>query len=184
MNETYILRTETWDGILASQLTKNYEDLRNLKSYAWRNRNIKKIMILLRRPHCKLQLLHTETKKQKSSSLSLGDSMDFSSLGIIGVEAVGSGLIGFILGYGIKKIVKILFYAVAIIAAIIFVPVAYVAYKYPGVITINWTELFNALGDQANSTVNYLSTTSTSVLQMFPSASAFVVCLLVGFSKG
>ncbi|MGA3406901.1 MAG: hypothetical protein ABSD49_14315 [Candidatus Bathyarchaeia archaeon] len=63
MNETYILRTETWDGILASQLTKNYEDLQEIKNYAWRNRNTKKVMILLRRPHRSLQLLHTQTKK-------------------------------------------------------------------------------------------------------------------------
>jgi hypothetical protein len=63
MNSKYLLRTETWDGILESQPVQTYEELKEKRAYAWRNRNVRKIMIYLRKPHGLLQLLHTQVKR-------------------------------------------------------------------------------------------------------------------------
>ncbi|MGA3405632.1 MAG: hypothetical protein ABSD49_07875 [Candidatus Bathyarchaeia archaeon] len=63
MSVKYILRTETYDGIVESQPAQTYDELQERRAYAWRNRNIRKIMIYLRKKHGILQLLHTQIKK-------------------------------------------------------------------------------------------------------------------------
>ena len=64
---------------------------------------------------------------------------DFSSLLPSIGSFTGAGAIGALLGYGFKKLVKVLLIVLAAMTALIGVPLGYLTYE--GVITINWDKL-------------------------------------------
>ena len=73
--------------------------------------------------------------------------VDLSSL-LPSIESFsGAGAVGALLGYGFKKLVKILLVILAAFTALIGIPLGYLTYE--GVITINWDRLYALLDSAA-----------------------------------
>ena len=94
----------------------------------------------------------------------------------------GAGAIGALLGYGFKKLVKVLLIVLAAITALIGIPLGYLAYE--GVITINWDRLYSLLESAASASVSWFSTTAQAVAVAVPAFGGFAAGFAVGFQKG
>ncbi len=87
------------------------------------------------------------------------------------------GIAGFIVGYAFKKLTKLL----AIIAALFFVALMYLAYA--GIISINFGALVDAIGrlfGVAGQAANWIA----PIIGILPFAGSFVVGLFLGFKMG
>jgi len=91
------------------------------------------------------------------------------TLAIPGVEFGGGGLVGFLIGYGLKKIAKLLLIVFSVLVALVSIPLAYLSYK--GIITINYSLLMQYVTQAetyAISTATWLYTTVGGMTQSFP----------------
>jgi len=87
------------------------------------------------------------------------------------------GIAGFIVGYAFKKLTKLL----AIIAALFFIALIYLAYV--GVISINFDALVKHIGEllgTAGQATNWIA----PIIGILPFAGSFIVGLFIGFKIG
>ena len=94
----------------------------------------------------------------------------------------GAGAVGALLGYGFKKLVKVLLVVLAAFTALIGIPLGYLSYE--GVITINWDRLYVLLNSAASASVSWLSTAAQAVAVAVPAFGGFAAGFAVGFQKG
>ena len=94
----------------------------------------------------------------------------------------GAGAIGALLGYGFKKLVKVLLIVLAAITALIGIPLGYLTYE--GVITINWDRLYALLDSAASAGISWFSTTAQAAAIAIPAFGGFAAGFAVGFQKG
>lgn len=108
------------------------------------------------------------------------------TVALLGTQLVGSGVIGFISGYGLKKVAKLIF---KILAAITGIAVAFIAFlSFKGIITVNWYQLMAALADFLNSAVALTNQEALPVwnflAQNVAITGGFGAGFLLGVSKG
>ena len=94
----------------------------------------------------------------------------------------GAGAVGALLGYGMKKLVRVLLIVLAAFTALIGIPFGYLTYE--GVITINWNRLYALLDSAASISISWLSTTAQAVAVAVPAFGGFAAGFAVGFQKG
>ena len=94
----------------------------------------------------------------------------------------GAGAVGALLGYGMKKLVKVLLIVLAAFTALIGIPFGYLTYE--GVITINWDRLYALLDSTDSTSISWLSTTAQAVAVAVPAFGGFAAGFAVGFQKG
>ena len=94
----------------------------------------------------------------------------------------GAGAVGALLGYGFKKLVKVLLIALAAVTALIGIPMGYLSYE--GVITINWDRLSALLNSAASAGSSWLSSAAQTVAVAVPAFGGFALGFGVGFQKG
>ena len=109
-------------------------------------------------------------------------SVDLSSLlpaigGFSGAAAVGA-----LLGYGMKKLLKVLMIVLAALAAIVALPLGYLSYK--GIITIDWNALYNLLQTTLTSAATFIAGLIQTVSIGIPVLGGFGTGFVVGFQKG
>ena len=94
----------------------------------------------------------------------------------------GAGAVGALLGYGFKKLLKVLLVVLAAFTALIGIPLGYLSYE--GVITINWDRLYALLDSAATAGASWFSTTAQAVAIAVPAFGGFAAGFAVGFQKG
>ena len=94
----------------------------------------------------------------------------------------GAGAAGALLGYGFKKLLKVLLIVLAAFTALIGIPLGYLTYE--GVITINWDRLYTFLSSAATASASWLSTTAQAFAVAVPAFGGFATGFAVGFQKG
>jgi uncharacterized membrane protein (Fun14 family) len=94
----------------------------------------------------------------------------------------GAGAVGALLGYGLKKLLKVLLIVLAAFTALIGIPLGYLAYE--GVVTINWDRLYALLNSAASASVSWFSTVTQAVAVAVPAFGGFATGFAVGFQKG
>ncbi|AEH24613.1 FUN14 domain-containing protein [Pyrococcus yayanosii] len=99
--------------------------------------------------------------------------MDFNLGGIVGDMGVGA-LVGFIIGYALKKIMKIVLALIGVYLLSLF------WLQQKGVITINTDKLFNLVEGATETTLSL----GQKVLGILPGSAAFLAGFYLGFKKG
>jgi len=94
----------------------------------------------------------------------------------------GAGAVGALLGYGFKKLLKVLLIVLAGFTALIGIPLGYLTYE--GVITINWDRLYSLLNSAASASASWFSTATQAVAVAVPAFGGFATGFAVGFQKG
>jgi uncharacterized membrane protein (Fun14 family) len=110
---------------------------------------------------------------------------DLSGLLPLLAEAGGTGLLGFLLGYGVKKLLKLLIAIGAILLSIILAPFIYLASI--GIIKIDWTRLTTMLtgaGSSALSGAEGSLATVTVFLSLVPWVAGFGLGFAYGLKRG
>lgn len=108
-----------------------------------------------------------------------------SSLVIPGAEFGGGGLLGFMIGYGLKKIAKLLLILFSVLVAFVSIPLAYLSYK--GIITINYALLLPYVTQAENSVVSnatWLYTIVGGMTQGLPILAGVGMGFTLGLAKG
>ena len=109
-------------------------------------------------------------------------SIDLSSLLPVIGGVSGAGAVGALLGYGFKKLLRVLLIVVAGITTIVGIPLGYLAYK--GIITVDWNGLYtlmeNGVTASANLAGNLIQTTTTGL----PMMGGFGIGFAIGFKQG
>ena len=94
----------------------------------------------------------------------------------------GAGGVGALLGYGFKKLVKVLLVVLAAFTVLIGIPLGYLTYE--GVITINWDRFYALLNSAAYASASWFSTAAQAVAVAVPAFGGFAAGFAVGFQKG
>jgi uncharacterized membrane protein (Fun14 family) len=94
----------------------------------------------------------------------------------------GAATIGGALGWGFKKLLKVLLVLVAAFTALIAIPIGYLTYE--GVISINWDKLYALLDSATYASVSWLSTLAQTVAIAVPALGGFATGFAIGFQKG
>jgi len=94
----------------------------------------------------------------------------------------GAGAVGALLGYGFKKLLKVLLVVLAAFTALIGIPVGYLTYE--GVITVNWNRLYELLNSAASATTSWFSMAAQAVSVAVPAFGGFAAGFALGFQKG
>ena len=94
----------------------------------------------------------------------------------------GAATVGAALGWGFKKLLKVLLVIIAAFTALIAIPLGY--FTYEGVITINWDRLYTLLNAAATAGVSWFSTLAQTVAIAVPALGGFATGFAVGFQKG
>ena len=111
--------------------------------------------------------------------------MDTSSLVIPIAEFGGGGLVGFVVGFGLKKIAKLLLILFSVLIAVVSIPVVYLSYK--GIITINYALLMSYVTQAETyviSTATWLYTIVGGMTQSFPILGGLSMGFTLGVAKG
>ncbi|MGD0423074.1 MAG: FUN14 domain-containing protein [Candidatus Bathyarchaeia archaeon] len=94
----------------------------------------------------------------------------------------GAAAIGALLGYGMKKLLKVLMIVLAALAAIVALPLGYLSYK--GIITIDWNALYTLLQTTLSSAASFIAGLIQTVSIGIPVLGGFGMGFVVGFQKG
>ncbi len=94
----------------------------------------------------------------------------------------GAGAVGALLGYGFKKLVKVLLVVLAAFAALVGIPLGYLTYE--GVITINYDRLYALVNSAASASASWFSTAAQTVAVAVPALGGFAAGFALGFQKG
>lgn len=108
--------------------------------------------------------------------------VDLSSLlpGIGGFS--GAAAVGALLGYGMKKLLKILLIALAAITTIVALPLGYLSYK--GIITVDWNALYSLMESGLTSIVNFAVNLIQTTTIALPILGGFGAGFAIGFKRG
>lgn len=94
----------------------------------------------------------------------------------------GAGAVGALLGYGFKKLVRVLLIALAAVTALVGIPMGYLTYQ--GVITVNWNRLYQLLNSAASASATWFTTAAQAVSVAVPAFGGFAAGFALGFQKG
>jgi uncharacterized membrane protein (Fun14 family) len=109
--------------------------------------------------------------------------LDNSGLATLLVSQVGfGGTLGFLLGYGIKKVAALILKIVALIAGLFMLGLTWLASI--GVITVNFNAFANAAGNTFANSLTALVGSLAFVAQVFPMGGSFGLGFYLGAKKG
>ena len=110
-------------------------------------------------------------------------SLDNSGLATLLVSQVGfGGTLGFLLGYGIKKVAALIFKIVALISGLFMLGLTWLASI--GVITVNFNAFANAAGNSFANSLTALVGSLAFIAQVFPMGGSFGLGFYLGAKKG
>jgi uncharacterized membrane protein (Fun14 family) len=110
-------------------------------------------------------------------------SLDNSGLATLLVSQVGfGGTLGFLLGYGIKKVAALIFKIVALISGLFMLALTWLASI--GVITFNFNAFANAAGNTFANSLTALVGSLAFIAQVFPMGGSFGLGFYLGAKKG
>jgi uncharacterized membrane protein (Fun14 family) len=94
----------------------------------------------------------------------------------------GAGLIGFLVGYATKKVLKLIAVILGVVAAIILLPLTYLASK--GVITVNQDRLIVLLQSWGNSLLLAATSSLSALTISLPITGGLAAGFAYGLKKG
>jgi len=94
----------------------------------------------------------------------------------------GAAAIGALLGYGLKKLLRVLLIVMAALTTIVALPLSYLAYK--GVVTVDWTKLYDLIQSGSTMTANFIANLIQTTSVGFPMLGGFGAGFAVGLKKG
>jgi uncharacterized membrane protein (Fun14 family) len=92
------------------------------------------------------------------------------------------GTLGFLLGYGLKKIATIVLKIMALVSALFMLGLTWLAST--GLITVNLNAFTTAVGNSFSGAMTALGSSFASVSQAFPIGGSFGVGFYIGAKKG
>ena len=109
--------------------------------------------------------------------------MDAGNWATLVLSQVGlGGTLGFLLGYGLKKIATILMKALALVSALFMLGLTWLASM--GVITVNFNAFSSTLSNSFTGAMTALVGSLTFLAQIFPIGGSFGVGFYLGAKKG
>lgn len=109
--------------------------------------------------------------------------MDNSGLATLLVSQVGfGGTLGFLLGYGLKKVATLVFKLVALVSGLFMLGLTWLASI--GVITINFNAFANAAGNTFANSLTALVDSIAFIAQVLPMGGSFGLGFYLGAKKG
>jgi len=109
--------------------------------------------------------------------------LDANGFATLLVSQVGfGGTLGFLLGYGLKKVAAIVFKIVALVAGVFMLFLTWLASI--GVITVNFNAFANAAGNTFANSVTALIGSLAFMGQVFPMGGSFGLGFYLGAKKG
>ena len=112
-----------------------------------------------------------------------GAPMDTSGLAALLVSQVGfGGTLGFLLGYGIKKVATLVFKVVALVSGVFMLFLTWLASI--GVISVNYNAFANAAGNTFANSLTALVGSLAFIGQIFPMGGSFGLGFYIGAKKG
>jgi uncharacterized membrane protein (Fun14 family) len=109
--------------------------------------------------------------------------LDNSGLATLLVSQVGfGGTLGFLLGYGLKKVATLVFKLVALVSGLFMLGLTWLASI--GVITINFNAFANAAGNTFANSMTALVGSLAFVAQVIPMGGSFGLGFYLGAKKG
>ena len=110
-------------------------------------------------------------------------SLDNSGLATLLVSQVGfGGTLGFLLGYGLKKVAAIVLKIVALISGLFMLGLTWLASI--GVITVNFNSFANAAGNTFANSLTAIVGSLAFLAQVFPMGGSFGLGFYLGAKKG
>ena len=110
-------------------------------------------------------------------------SLDNSGLATLLVSQVGfGGTLGFLLGYGLKKVAAIVLKIVALISGLFMLGLTWLASI--GVITVNFNAFANAAGNTFANSLTAIVGSLAFIAQVFPMGGSFGLGFYLGAKKG
>ena len=110
-------------------------------------------------------------------------SLDTSGLATLILSQVGfGGTLGFLLGYGLKKVAAIVLKIIALISGLFMLGLTWLAWI--GVISINFNTFANAAGNSFTGAITALAASLAFVGQIFPLGGSFGLGFYLGAKKG
>jgi uncharacterized membrane protein (Fun14 family) len=109
--------------------------------------------------------------------------MDPNGFAALLVSQVGfGGTLGFLLGYGLKKVAALVFKIVALVAGVFMLFLTWLASL--GVITVNFNAFTNAAGNAFTNSLTALVGSLAFMAQVFPMGGSFGLGFYLGAKKG
>jgi uncharacterized membrane protein (Fun14 family) len=109
--------------------------------------------------------------------------MDPSNLATLLATQIGfGGTVGFLLGYGLKKIAAVLLKIMALISALFMLGLTWLATI--GVITVNFNAFTSTIGNSFTGAMAALISSFVFIAQLLPIGSSFGVGFYLGAKKG
>ena len=97
-------------------------------------------------------------------------------------EVTAGGTIGFLVGYGLRKIVGIMVKVTAVAVALFTIPL--IALASVGVVQVDFAALTGLLEELFSRLAQLAIAISPSMMRMFPASGSFALGLVVGVMKG
>lgn len=97
-------------------------------------------------------------------------------------EITAGGTIGFLIGYGLRKIVGIMVKVTAVAVALFTIPL--IALASVGVVQVDFVALTRLLEELFTRLAQFVIAISPSMMRMFPTSGSFALGLVVGVMKG
>ena len=109
--------------------------------------------------------------------------MDPSNLATLLATQIGfGGTLGFLLGYGIKKIAAVLLKIIALISALFMLGLTWLAST--GVITVNFNAFTSTVGNSFTGVMAALISSFVFIAQLLPIGGSFGIGFYLGAKKG
>jgi uncharacterized membrane protein (Fun14 family) len=109
--------------------------------------------------------------------------LDSSGLATLLISQVGfGGTLGFLLGYGLKKVAALVFKVVALVAGLFMLFLTWLASL--GVIAVNFNAFTNAAGNTFANSLTALIGSLAFIGQVFPMGGSFGLGFYLGAKKG
>lgn len=109
--------------------------------------------------------------------------MDSSGIVALLLSQVGfGGTLGFLLGYGLKKVAAIVFKILALVSGLFMLGLTWLAWI--GVITLNFNALASTAGNSFTNSITALAASLAFIGQIFPLGGSFGFGFYLGAKKG
>ena len=108
---------------------------------------------------------------------------DVSSLGQFVPGIAGGGAVGFIVGWGFKKIFKIVLTIVGVISALVFSVICWLEYKGVLKVTVDFVKFYALLNGVTTSAINHASAITSFALQLNVGFAGFATGALLGWKR-
>ena len=108
---------------------------------------------------------------------------DFSSLSPLLPGLLGSGAVGYVVGWGFKKIFKIILTIVGVIAALVFGVIYWLESKGVLKVTVDFAKFYALLNGVTTSAINHASAITSFALQLNVGFAGFATGALLGWKR-